>query len=128
MSMQAVEAEAQSLRCELGLLPELPQAEEAPRFSKRARQMEPETELAAAAAVHLSEAHAAHLRLALTGVTLLLTGVILLLSCTRNVIINKLGNYCTLLKKQQTDKVTLYSKQCSTLYNEPVSFVCGSDP
>ena len=51
------------LRAELGLEPELgalPQ--EAPRFSKRARQMAPDTELGAEAAVHLSEAHAAHLR------------------------------------------------------------------
>lgn len=60
--MQAVESEAQSLKAELGLEPELAQVEEAPRFSKRARQMEPETELGLAAAVHLSKAHAAHLR------------------------------------------------------------------
>ena len=102
------------MRCELGLEPELPQAEEAPRFSKRARQMEPETELAAAAAVHLSEAHAAHLRLALTGVTLLLTGVTLLLtgvtllsSCTRNltqkVLQLCLMNQCLLFVDQDHD-------------------------
>ena len=51
------------LRAELGLVPELgPLPQEAPRFSKRARQMAPDTELGAEAAVHLSEAHAAHLR------------------------------------------------------------------
>lgn len=60
--MQAVETEAQRLRSELGLEPELPQLQEAPRFSKRARQMAPETKLEAAAAIHLSKAHAAHLR------------------------------------------------------------------
>ncbi|KAL0028145.1 hypothetical protein WJX77_009970 [Trebouxia sp. C0004] len=62
---QVLEEESMQLRMDLGLVPELGlQPEEAPRFSKRARQMAPEMELGADAAVHLSEAHAAHLRAA----------------------------------------------------------------
>jgi len=63
MVLQVLEEESTQLRIDLGLVPELElQPEEAPRFSKRARQMAPEMELGADAAVHLSEAHAAHLR------------------------------------------------------------------
>ena len=60
---QVLEEASNQLRAELGLVsvPAL-QPEEAPRFSKRARQMAPEMELGTDAAAHLSEAHAAHLR------------------------------------------------------------------
>ena len=61
---QVLEEESAQLRVELGLEPPAgPVLEEAaPRFSKRARQMAPETELGSDAAVFLQEAHAAHLR------------------------------------------------------------------
>ena len=60
---QVLEEESAQLRAELGLDPAPgPLSEEAPRFSKRARQMAPETELESDAAVSLQEAHAAHLR------------------------------------------------------------------
>lgn len=63
---QVLEEECAQLRAELGLDPAAgPLPEEAPRFSKRARQMAPETELESDAAVFLQEAHAAHLRCAL---------------------------------------------------------------
>lgn len=62
---QVLEEESAQLRAELGLDPAAgPLPEEAPRFSKRARQMAPETELESDAAVFLQEAHAAHLRCA----------------------------------------------------------------
>lgn len=62
---QVLEEESAQLRAELGLDPSAgPLPEEAPRFSKRARQMAPETELESDAAVFLQEAHAAHLRCA----------------------------------------------------------------
>ena len=61
--MQVLVTECRQLRRELGQDSALGlQSLEAPRFSKRARQMEPEMELAADAAVHLSEMHAGHLR------------------------------------------------------------------
>lgn len=61
--MQVLVIECRQLRRELGQDSALGlQSLEAPRFSKRARQMEPEMELAADAAVHLSEMHAGHLR------------------------------------------------------------------
>ncbi len=64
--MQVVEEECIQLRVELGVVvpdePLHPTNRGVARFSKRARQMEPEMELGAAAAVHMSEAHAAHLR------------------------------------------------------------------
>lgn len=60
---QVLEEESAQLRAELGLeAPAVPVPEEAPRFSKRARQMAPDTELESDAAVFLQEAHAAHLR------------------------------------------------------------------
>ena len=62
-SAQVLEGESAQLRAELGLDPPSgPLPEEAPRFSKRARQMAPETEMENDAAVYLQEAHAAHLR------------------------------------------------------------------
>ena len=65
MLAQVLEQESAQLRAELGLDPAAgPLPEEAPRFSKRARQMAPETELESDAAVFLQEAHAAHLRCA----------------------------------------------------------------
>ena len=61
--MQVLVKQCIQLRRELGLDSAVGlQSLEAPRFSKRARQMEPEMELAAEAAVHLSEMHAGHLR------------------------------------------------------------------
>lgn len=60
---QVLEEESAQLRAELGLDPAAgPLPAEAPRFSKRARQMAPETELESDAAVFLQEAHAAHHR------------------------------------------------------------------
>ena len=60
-----LEEDSTQLRAELGLEAAAgPLPDEAPRFSKRARQMAPETELESDAAVFLQEAHAAHLRCA----------------------------------------------------------------